>query len=142
MSDNYHPQAPEIYAAINHIYSIFSQIKKDIINRTFEIKFKYRGDSHNFKPILEPLNSLDQWFFQRMSFFAQTEQVTKSLLGLKLTSEALRSQAGRLVSGSKIVFCTYESELKSYLSQLEVAFNKVAGLTYGKKTHLVSVALF
>jgi hypothetical protein len=134
-NDNYHPQAPQIYALVNNIYSIFSQIKKDIINRTFEMKFKYRGDSHNFRPILEPLNSLDQWFFQRMSFFAQTEEVERALLGLKLTAEALRSQAGRLVSGSKIVFSTYESELSSYLSQLEIAFNKVAGSTYEKKTH-------
>jgi hypothetical protein len=133
-ADNYHPQAPQIYALVNNVYSIFSQIKKDVINRSFEIKFKYRGGVHDFKPILEPLNNLDKWFFQRMSFFAQTESVEKALLGLKLTAEALRSQAGRLVSGSKIVFSTYESELSSYLSQLEMAFNKVAGSTYEKKT--------
>lgn len=134
-TDNYHSQAPYIYALVNNIYSTFSQVKKDIVNRSFELKFKYKGCEHDFKPILEPLSNLDRWFFQRMSFFAQTEEVRRALLGLKLTAEALRSQTGRLVSGSKIVFSTYESELSSYLSQLEVAFNKVAGLTYEKKTH-------
>ena len=61
-ADNYHPRAPQIYALVNNIYSIFSQIKKDVINERLKKGFIPSFDYIGFSKFKDKINLLNNYF--------------------------------------------------------------------------------